>query len=323
MSIKARCIFALTITASSFLIIATISRADTDVSAELPVKVSAEADRLYAGIGDKIVYSLNVTAGKDTEIQFPLFQDELGGLTIKGFDSHQKKGLFGKRVITHRYTLSSYKPGPYTIPSAAVKSRGRGEEVWSEAQTEEIAIVIKSALEGEKAVLDVRDIKGPVQIRGVLYFLPFAAGALVLLAAIAGAYIFGRKKIKKLMTPPPKPPHLAAYEALERLNKSDLLRQGKIKEYYVRLSDIVRHYLEDRFDLRAPEMTTEEFLAKTKDTEGLSREDRNLLRDFMFHCDLVKFAKYGPDDTEVTLSSDSAKKLIDQTRPKEADGVPR
>ncbi len=305
------------------LIIAATAVAGKNDAKRLPVEVSSEADSFYVGIGDRITYSITVSAREDIEVEFPLFKDEIGGLAIRDLDTQEKKSFFGKRTLTHKYILTSYKPGSYTIPASAVKFRQRDEKEWREVKTDEITIAIKSALEGEKALLDVRDIKGPVQIRGVSYFLSFVAMALIILAAIAGAYIFARKKIKRLATPPPKPAHILAYEALERLSKSDLLKKGRIKEYYTELSDIVRHYLENRFDLRAPEMTTEEFLVKARDTQEVSIEDRNLLRDFMLHCDLVKFAKYGPSDIEVRSSSGSAKKLIDQTRPKEVNGVPR
>ncbi len=318
-----RSIFFIAAVTLSLLTISATAVAGKEDAKGLPIKVSSEVDSFYVGIGDRITYSITVSAKKDVEIEPLLFKDEIGGLTIRDFDSQEKKSFFGKKIITHKYILTSYKPGPYTIPAGVVKFKQRGEEEWREVKTDEITIAIKSALEGQKALLDVRDIKGPVQIKGISYFLSFVAVALIILAAIAGVYIFARKKIKRLAAPPPKPAHILAYEALERLSKSNLLKEGMIKEYYIKLSDIVRHYLESRFDLRAPEMTTEEFLVEARDAQGLLLEDRNLLRDFMLHCDLVKFAKYGPSDTEVRSSSGSAKKLIDRTRPKEANGVPR
>ena len=86
----------------------------------------------------------------------------------------------------------------------------------------------------------------------------------------------------------------------------------------VELSDIVRRYLENRFNLRAPEMTTEEFLNGVKDNKALSYEHKSLLREFLLHCDLVKFAKYEPPEKEADLSFKSAKELIDQTKGEEA-----
>ncbi|MFC1480537.1 hypothetical protein ACFL5Y_03735 [Candidatus Omnitrophota bacterium] len=99
----------------------------------------------------------------------------------------------------------------------------------------------------------------------------------------------------------------------------DLPGQGRIKEYYVRLSDIVRHYLEDRFSFRAPEMTTEEFMERVKNSSEMLKKHKELLGDFLSHCDMVKFAKYGPTSLEMLDSFQSAERLVDQTRIREEE----
>ncbi len=63
-----------------------------------------------------------------------------------------------------------------------------------------------------------------------------------------------------------------------------------IESFFVAISAIVRRYLEDRFDLRAPELTTEEFLALAGSASSLSHDHQHLLRDFLRQADLVKFA---------------------------------
>ena len=105
-----------------------------------------------------------------------------------------------------------------------------------------------------------------------------------------------------------------AYQALERLKAKDLPRFGKIKEYYIELSDIVRRYMENRFSFRAPEMTTEEFLYFLRESDRLKGAHKNLLKQFLNHCDLVKFAKYGPTGQEIDGSFNFAKKLVDETK---------
>jgi len=94
----------------------------------------------------------------------------------------------------------------------------------------------------------------------------------------------------------------------------DLISKGQIKEYYYRLSNIVRHYIENRFKLMAPERTTEEFLAEMTVTERLTEDHKELVGNFLEHCDMVKFAAYGPDSREIENSFNSAKKLVDETR---------
>jgi hypothetical protein len=114
--------------------------------------------------------------------------------------------------------------------------------------------------------------------------------------------------------PPPLPAHETAFKALQELTNKAYIKTGKVREYYFELSDIVRHYVENRFQLRAPEMTTEEFLATLKDSKILNAEQKILLKDFLSHCDMVKFAKYLPDEKESESSYESAKRFIDETK---------
>jgi len=171
-------------------------------------------------------------------------------------------------------------------------------------------------MEKETAQLtDIIDIKGPLALPSSFTFIfIFLALVFVIAAIVFGILFFLKKRKEKIESIPPKPAHEIAYEALEALKQKNYITQGKIKEHYEELSFIIRYYLENRFDLRAPEMTTEEFMEKAKETELLSSKHKNLLKEFLTHCDMVKFAKYGPLPEEIEASFDSAKNLIDQTK---------
>ncbi|MBI4309916.1 MAG: hypothetical protein HY591_06255, partial [Candidatus Omnitrophica bacterium] len=79
----------------------------------------------------------------------------------------------------------------------------------------------------------------------------------------------------------------------------------------------VRHYLEDRFQIKAPEMTTEEFLNLVKTSPALKEEHKRILRDFLNGCDMVKFARHEPTVEEAQANFDLARQLIEETR----DGI--
>ena len=100
----------------------------------------------------------------------------------------------------------------------------------------------------------------------------------------------------------------------------EYLSSGKVQDFYVELSNIVRHYIENRFQLKAPEMTTEEFLLTLKESTVLNSEQKSLVKDFLSHCDMVKFAKYFPQKDEIDSSYESAKNLVDQTRERALTG---
>ncbi|OIO36611.1 MAG: hypothetical protein AUJ74_01920 [Candidatus Omnitrophica bacterium CG1_02_44_16] len=157
----------------------------------------------------------------------------------------------------------------------------------------------------------LRDIKGPLSLNGHLNIF-LLLGLLVLLAVLAFLFLSRRKNVGVIVRK--RPAHEIAYEQLEKLKAKDLVRQGKIKEYYSEVSDIIRRYLENRFLLKAPEMTTEEFLFYVRDYSQLVSAYKASLRGFLTACDLVKFAKYIPTFEEMDAIFVSAKKLVDETK---------
>jgi len=163
---------------------------------------------------------------------------------------------------------------------------------------------------------DIRDIKGPLSFPSRTgFYLSIIAAAVIVLLIVKAIYVIKNKIARK--NAKPKTPHEIAYEALEALNRKDYIKEEKFKEYFTELSSIVRNYLESRFNLRAPEMTTQEFLLKVKDDPQLTNDHKRLLKDFLSCSDLVKFAKYGPSEKEIDSSFESAKKLIDETKEEE------
>ena len=133
-------------------------------------------------------------------------------------------------------------------------------------------------------------------------------------SASAGGWFYLRRKHAEELIRIFKPAHEIAYDRLRELIKQDLVKQGKIKEFYERISDILRHYIEHRFDLRAPERTTEEFLAEIQLTEVLSSADKSKLAEFLEHCDMVKFAKFNPTGEQIQRTFDLVKDFIEKTK---------
>ena len=123
----------------------------------------------------------------------------------------------------------------------------------------------------------LRDIKGPLSL-STRFNILLLLGILVFLAILVLLFMFLSRRKKVSVVVPKRPAHEIAYEQLEKLKAKDLIRQGRIKEYYSEVSDIIRHYLENRFLLKAPEMTTEEFLFYVRDYSHLIREHKNFIK---------------------------------------------
>ena len=94
-----------------------------------------------------------------------------------------------------------------------------------------------------------------------------------------------------------------------------------MEEFYTRLSDIVRQYLEGQMGLRAPERTTEEFLYEVSRDHSLSEEHRELLGAFLQEADLVKFARHQPGAEDMKRAMDAAEKFVEDTQPRAQEAL--
>jgi len=139
----------------------------------------------------------------------------------------------------------------------------------------------------------------------------------VLALTVAGLYLALNRPRRERTVPPP-PAHEVAFAALERVRRQDYVGQGEFGAYFVELTRIVRRYLEDGFRLRAPEMTTEEFLTATASDPRLAAGHRRLLADFLAQADLVKFARVVPTLPEAQAAYEAARRFVDDTRPDRA-----
>jgi hypothetical protein len=161
------------------------------------------------------------------------------------------------------------------------------------------------------ADLQLRDIKPPVHIPSPYAWLWWTLGALGLAALAYLAWRWWQNRPAP-PPPPPVPPHERALCALEEALQ--LIRQPR--EFCIRVSDVLRLYLEERFDFAAPERTTEEFLQELQTTPRLSEKQKDLLGDFLQRCDLVKFAKYEPTEVELRDLHEAAVRLVQETVPR-------
>lgn len=166
------------------------------------------------------------------------------------------------------------------------------------------------------AAADIRGIKAPVPIPDVWFWVWCAAVACAL--GLLAWWVWRRKR-KPAAPPPPEPPVPPHEKARARLLESlSLLAQPR--PFCVLVSDTVRVYLEERFSLRAPERTTEEFLEELQKSPFLTLEQKQALGEFLARCDLVKFARYEPGEPELRGIYESALRLVEETQPSPALG---
>ena len=279
------------------------------------VKVEALVDKSQITIGEKVTYTIRIDAQKDWQVEFPRYIDNLGGFVVRDFGYSEPKKLGkGRWRQEGWYTLDTYTTGSYVIPLLTLQTKGPdGKEV--EIKTPQIFVEVKSVVKEGEVAENIRDIKLPLRLAADYHrFIYIGMGTIFFCFLGILGFWWWKRRHRKAKVPPPRPAHLIALEELERIQAMNLIEKKIVKEYYYLVSMCLRHYLENRFDLKAPEQTTEEFLEEIVEKNILDARHKALLRDFLTHCDLVKFSKYTPDMREISNIYIITKDFVEQTK---------
>src|SRR5436190_4479186 len=157
----------------------------------------------------------------------------------------------------------------------------------------------------------LHDIKPPVIIPNRWLSVWWALGLFVLAGLLFWFWRYRQKRRAEQPAAPIIPAHVRAKQKLQEA----LALIGQPREFCILVSDTVRWYLEERFDFRAPERTTEEFLYELQATSLLTPDQKQSLGEFLNRCDLVKFARYEPGEPELRELHSSALRLVEETEP--------
>jgi hypothetical protein len=282
-----------------------------------PLTVHIRADKSKMTIAETFLLELEAAIEPGFEVHMPKVGEELENFGIVDWDNLGDKLDENNNVVSrYRYRLEPFLSGTFPIPAFTFEFHevNNPEEKKYELTTEPIDIEVASLLGEQRAELVIADIEDVVQIHkksGYRWFWVLGLAGIV----AAGGFLFylRRKRITELVRIF-KPAHEIAYEHLRALVKKDLIKKGEIKEFYEQISNILRHYIEHRFNLKAPERTTEEFLFELATADILGSADRHDLDDFLRHCDLVKFAKYNPSAEQIQETFDLVKNFIEKTK---------
>jgi len=286
-----------------------------------PVTVVMDVNRSEITTAERLNLTVDVTAEEDYEVRLPEPGDKLDQFGIVDCQTSQPELVGGNKTrIRRSYTLEPFLSGEYVIPPLKIGFVKKGESPH-EMETGELRIQVNSLLPGKVTELQVKDIAPPVGLPGGKWSWPWAVAVVALVAAAVLAWRRLHRGEKEAQQAAIAPDELALRE-LDKLVAEDLVARGEIKLFYQRVSDILRRYIENRFGLRAPEQTTEEFLADLRESRRLSEKYHPLLETFLVHCDMVKFAEYQPEAVEVGRTLDSCRTFIVHTAVSTAPTAP-
>ena len=290
-----------------------------------PVTAEVRLEPAAGRIGDPLRLSIRVTADDGVDVLMPEFGQALDRFVIRDFVPRQSVADDGRNVFEQNYVLAAPRSGEHRVPSILVEFIDRrdghrpapdGEDSY-ELVTEPLAFTVASVVPEDidadlappAATLDPLPTGGGVGATGFVMALLALAGA-----AAVFVYLWQRNRLSARRA--------SAYEVARRRLAVLLARPkpgpDQVDAFFVELTDIVRRYLEDRFELHAPELTTEEFLEVAAASGDLTDEHRRFLRDFLRTADMVKFAGAIPAADEIDAALAAADTFIEQTKDEQA-----
>ncbi len=303
-----------------------IEAAATDTAVERatergPVRAVVRVEPASVLIGDTVALSLEVVAEDGVELFMPEFGQSLDRFAIIDFVPHEKVDDEGRTVATQHYTLQPPGSGKHTVPPILVEFVDRrpgkrqapeGEDAY-ELITERLAFEVRSVLPADaEAGLEppLGRLEPLATARAPLW--PWLAAVFVLLAA-AAPFAWQRWAAARTLARR-RSAYEIAHSRLSVLMQRPRPGPDEMDQFFVELSGIVRRYLEDRFELRAPELTTEEFLDAASGTPDLTEENRGFLRGFLRSADMVKFARLIPEREDIDGALGAADRFLEQTK---------
>jgi hypothetical protein len=304
------------------------------VSENGPVKAEVRVWPAKPNLNEPIYLRLDIDAPAGISVDAP-FQEagdqRLGRFKVVGFVKDTKRKPDGAQHQEQTYTLEAPASGKHRIPplrlemvdsrpEAAGGAKVKGtQEILTEEVPLDVAPVATDVIGKE-----LRPAAGKLDpdVGGVPW-LWIVLGISIVAVALSGTLLTMRFYAMRRRTQVKKNAYEEAVAKLRTLESRGAPTAEDADAWFVELSAIVRTYVEQRYGLRAPELTTEEFLYIATKWPSMAAINRDQLKGFLERCDRVKFAGYRPDSQESIDTLAAARAFIEDTRLREVTpGVP-
>lgn len=281
--------------------------------ASAKVNVKTELDTNNILIGEHITVSFIVTAPKKAGIVWPILSDTAKKIEIlKDFPADTVSKDKNELVLKKSYAVTSFDKGSFTIPTAIIRFTTSPDSLVATIPTMQFRTIKVDTAK------PIKDIVGPMsQPISFMEILPYIL-MVIAVGAIVYFVIFFLKRYKpkplaEQSFEPKIPAHLLALQQLRALDEKKLWQNAKVKQYYIELTEIIRSYIERRFNIFAMEMTSGE-IKSALDSIDAEPELKNKFFTMMDNADLAKFAKYEPLPDENYGSMKICEEFIEATK---------
>ncbi len=295
----------------------------TTAFAMAQVSVEAKIDSIAIFIGEQTQIHLMVTADKGTVVDMPEY-DSLRhitpGIEVLSSTRPDTQWLNGDKrfTVTKDYTITSFDTTLYRIPPMKVKVGNQVYESKSLALkvlTFEVDTLHPEQIAGMKAVMtppfDWNEWKGVVMGAIIVVLLT------VILLYVAARLNDNKPIIRRIKLKPHIAPHKAAMQKIEKIKEEKITLSEDPKEYYTRLTDTLRQYINERYGFNAMEMTSGEIIERLEQIDDPMAIDE--LNELFTTADLVKFAKYSTLVNENDRNLVTAIEFINTTKKEEKE----
>jgi hypothetical protein len=280
-----------------------------------PVKLSVRVWPPEPRLSDLVEMDVTVESQPDVEIKPPAFGQGVGDFLVRDY-SERPPEPGSKNVRRFHYQLEPAHAGKHLIRSVSIefldkraKSERRGEP--SLIETEPLEVNVTSELKGSAPSLaNLEPMTPPQAVPQTFSVAWLVAAGLGGMLAIAACVLLVRRRKRRPIEVRRQSPEEIAQAALAILLAEDLPGRGLVKEFYLRLTGIVRQYVEDTTGIRAPEQTTEEFLSDMRSREVFPPERSVRLAEFLEAADLIKYAGQQPEHGQIELAIARAHEFV-------------
>ncbi len=283
-----------------------------------PVKLLVQVTPREPRLSDLVEMDVTVEAAAAVEIKPPAFGQAVGDFLIRDYSERPPAADAAANVRRFHYQLEPTHAGKHLIRSVSIefvdrraKSEQSGKAAWIE--TAPLEVNVTSEFGGEAPSLaNLEPMAQPIPVQPALAYAWLAAAGVVGLFAILLLFVFRRRQ-RQVSEPRKKTPEEIAQEALAALLKENLPARGLVKEFYLRLTGIVRQYVETTTGIHAPEQTTEEFLRDMRGRAVFPPERSARLAEFLEAADLIKYAGQQPGEGQIEQSIMRAHEFVNAT----------
>jgi hypothetical protein len=283
--------------------------------AQVQVSARADTDKILIGEQIKLILSATIPNQGAGNVVFPQLPDSFTHWEVVSRTGLDTAVSNGTKVLQQTLVLTSFDSGGWYIPSLrfdVLNTNGITDSLYTDSLRIEVGTVEVDTTKAFKPIKGVRAVAWNFWD----YWLYFAIGITVLIIGI-GVGVYLRSRPKKEVVKPvvaAVPPYEVALLALRKLKEEKLWQQGDVKQYYTRITDILRAYFEQQFNIPALEQTSEELLQHIKPVTILNQQ-RDRLRDLLTVADLAKFAKLTPTAEEHERALSQAFEIVEWTKP--------